>query len=55
MIFYSGKKEIARIGNNHDYLKRMITLEDTEIICGVASSKNDGRMDHFKFITARLE
>ena len=43
-IFYSGKKEIARIGNTTNYPTTTIKLKKGEVWCGFSTSneKNDG-------------
>ena len=56
LVFFSGKKKIAEIGFIHpDDPSTMIELDDGEKWVGVSSSMDDGFMNHFQLITARLE
>ena len=58
LVFYSGQKKIARIGETIIYpgfATKMIELQEGEKWIGVSSSSEYGTMTQFQLITARLE
>ena len=57
LVFFSGEEEIARIGSftYPNCATTTIDLQEGEKWVGVASSKNNGAMEHFQLITAKMK